>query len=483
MWRDCAITCGISPLNVLQNHEMTNHNEILDSEQHTCTVDLLKHLDNSHPLKALSIAMSGAMYLPVNTVFLMGLAVFSSIACRRYVVNYQYGGDVPIGIYAVAEQPSGTGKSWCLTTFQKPFFKVHHARFEQYKTDLNRLKSIPKDELTDDDKLALKDLLANLPPPLFATNATPEALEQYINNTNGFFSAVSSEQGLFNSLLGLSYGDNKKANNNDLILNAYDGGYMNSMRVGRDGYQGYVIGGVALFAQQGSIEKVIEASGGTGLSERFLMLAEPHNLGKRDRTKSTAIDKNALDAYNEIAERLANGALNNVKSDLAALNISNNGHRLMNEYLNIIEPHLVNGGKFSHAFLRGAAGKLNIQVMKIAANLHLLAGGLFEPDIDDKHVKAAIGITQELFEANINLCHDKGIMGTKAEYTAVLNYLASKNGARVEREIVNSLRNTTPFKTFTGNKSALIKSTLTEMVEQRLLSEFFEYGKTMYSLG
>lgn len=460
------------------------HNAILDSEQHTCTVDLLKHLDDLHPLKALSVAMSGAMYLPVNTVFLMGLAVFSSIACRRYVVNYQYGGDMPIGLYAVAEQPSGTGKSWCLTTFQKPFFKVHHARFEQYKTDLNRLKSIPKDELTDDDKLALKDLVANLPPPLFATNATPEALEQYINNTNGFFSAVSSEQGLFNSLLGLSYGDNKKANNNDLVLNAYDGGHINSMRVGREGYNGGVIGAIVLFAQQGSIEKVIEASGGTGLSERFLMLAEPHNLGKRDRTKSTAIDKTALDAYNEIAERLANSALSNVKSDLSALNISNNGHRLIAEYLNVIEPHLANGGKFSHAFLRGAAGKLNIQVMKIAANLHLLAGGLFEPDIDDKHVKAAIGITHELFEANINLCHDKGIMGTKAEYTAILSLFDNDQRPRTERNIIKIKTCTQPFKNFTGNKSVLIRKTLAEMTEQGLLNSFLDAtGKLFYELA
>lgn len=462
---------------------MTNHNEILDNEQHACDVDLLKHLDDSHPLKSLSLAMAKAMYLPANTVFLMGLAVFSSIACRRYVVNYQYGGDLPIGLYAVAEQPSGTGKSWCLTTFQKAFFRVHHAKIEAYKAKLNNLRAIPKEELTDDDKLALKDLAANPIPPLFTTNATPEALEQYINSTNGFFSAVSSEQGLFNSLLGLSYGDNKKANNNDLVLNGYDGGYINSLRVGREGFDGGVIGAIALFAQEGSIEKVIEASGGTGLSERFLMLAEPHNLGKRDRTRSTAIDKNLLDAYNAVAERIVESALNHVHDDLAALNISKNGHRLIAEYLNSIEPHLANGGKFSHAFLRGAAGKLNIQVMKIAANLHLLNGGMFEPNIDDQDVRAAIGIAHELFEANIGLCHDKGIMGTKAEYTAVLNYLASKNGARVEREIINSLRNTTPFKTFTGNKSALIKSTLTEMVTQRLLSEFFENGKTMYSLA
>lgn len=466
---------------------MTNnltHNEILDSEQHACTVDLLQHLDDSHPLKALSVAMANAMYLPVNTVFLMGLAVFSSIACRRYVVNYQYGGDLPIGIYAVAEQPSGTGKSWCLTTFQKAFFRVHHAKIEKYKAELNRLKSIDKDELTDDDKQALKDLLANPIPPLFATNATPEALEQYLNGTNGFFSAVSSEQGLFNSLLGLSYGDNKKANNNDLTLNGFDGGYMNSMRINRGGYDGAVIGAIALFAQEGSIEKVLDASNGTGLSERFLMLSEPHNLGKRDRTKSTAINKAVIDAYNEIAERLANAALNNVKSELAALNISNNGHRLINEYLNTIEPHLVNGGKFSHAFLRGAAGKLNIQIMKIAANLHLLAGGLFEPDIDDKHVKAAIGIANELFHANIDLCQNKGFMGTKAEYTAILRMFETNNKPLTERQITTSRKCVTPFKEFTGNKYDAIRNTLLEMVERGILIKVTDFdGKITYLLG
>lgn len=468
---------------LLPNHVMTNHNEILDNEQHACNVDLLKHLDDSHPLKSLSLAMATAMYLPSNTVFLMGLAVFSSIACRRYVVNYQYGGDLPIGLYAVAEQPSGTGKSWCLTTFQKAFFRVHHAKIEVYKAKLNNLRAIPKDELTDDDKLTLKELLANPIPPLFTTNATPEALEQYINSTNGFFSAVSSEQGLFNSLLGLSYGDNKKANNNDLVLNGYDGGYMNSLRVGREGYDGGVIGAIALFAQEGSIEKVIEASGGTGLSERFLMLAEPHNLGKRDRTRSTAIDKNLLNSYNTVAERLAESALTHVHDDLSALNISNNGHRLISQYLNSIEPHLANGGKFSHAFLRGAAGKLNIQVMKIAANLHLLDGGMFEPNIDDQHVKAAIGIAHELFEANIGLCYDKGIMGTKAEFTAILRMFETATRL-TERQIMQSRVTVAPFKTFTGNKSELIRTNLAELVEQRILSSSVDdNGKVSYSLA
>jgi hypothetical protein len=50
-------------------------------------------------------------------------------------------------------------------------------------------------------------------------------------------SAVSSEQGLFNTLLGSCYG-NDKTSNNDLLLNGFDGGAMSSLRVTRSGYIG-----------------------------------------------------------------------------------------------------------------------------------------------------------------------------------------------------------------------------------------------------
>ncbi|MFI3222766.1 MAG: DUF3987 domain-containing protein [Methylococcaceae bacterium] len=60
-------------------------------------------------------------HLPVNTVLIAGLSVFSSIACRKYCVSYESGGTLPIGLYSVLEQPSGTVKSRALKVFQKPF--------------------------------------------------------------------------------------------------------------------------------------------------------------------------------------------------------------------------------------------------------------------------------------------------------------------------------------------------------------------------
>lgn len=447
-----------------------SHNPILDDEGDYFELDLLKHLDDSHIMKRLAIATAEAIQLPVSTVFLTGLGVFSSIACRRYVVNYEHGGDVPIGLYLIAEQPSGTGKSWCLKTFQKPFFKEHKLRVDTHKKAVLKLKETPKEEQTDDDKQALKDLLANPPMPLFSTNPSPEALEQSLNFTRGFFSAISSEQGMINTLLGLSYGDSKRMNNNDLLLNGYDGGHINSQRIGRDGYCGHVIGALVSFAQNGSIEKMLEASNGTGLAERCLFAAEPHFLGKRDKFRSTAINSEILADYHKIATQLAGIMYHHLDEDLAALTISQSGHRLITEYLVDIEPHLKDGGKFSHSFMRGAASKLNIQIMKLAANLHLSNGHFFDAEIPDKLVNTAIAIVNDIFEASVQICHKKGVTGEKVELEAVINYL-SKKGTKTEREIINSLRDTVPFKNYSGNKSAAIKKTIRNALFQGLITE------------
>ncbi len=452
------------------NPPRNSHNKTLDDECDYIELDLLRHLDDCHIMKRLSKATAHAIQLPVSTTFLTGIGVFSSIACRRYVVNYEHGGDVPIGLYVIAEQPSGTGKSWCLKTFQKPFFKAHKSRADAHKKDVLRLKKIPKDERTDDDNQALKDLLANPPIPLFSTNPSPEALEQSLNFTRGFFSAISGEQGMINTLLGLAYGDKGRANNNDLLLNGYDGGHINSQRVGREGYCGHVIGALVSFAQYGSIEKMLDASNGTGLAERCLFAAEPHYLGKRDKFRSTAIDGQLLAEYGDMATELANLMYRHINNDLSALTITSTGHKMITEYLVNIEPHLADGGKYSHSFMRGAASKLNIQIMKLAANLHLSNGQFFDNEIPDKIVKAAIAIIDDIFSASVQICHKKGVAGEKAEFEAVINYLSIK-GAKTEREIINSLRTTLPFKNYSGNKWAAIKKTVQNLNSQGVIVE------------
>ncbi len=458
-------------------------NKTLDTEKKYCQVDLLQYIDDNHVLKALSIQTAAETHLPVNTVFLAGLSVFSSMVARKYVVNYQNGEPLPIGIYSVLEQPSGTGKSWCLGIFQKPFYAIQKRLLKDAAQAINNLNKA--EELTPEqveEKTQLEEKINYLNKGLFVTNSTPEALEKTLSDTQGFFSAISSEQGLFNSLLGNSYKSEGSSNNNDVMLNGFDGGHVNSIRITRKGFNGNVVGGVCCFAQAGSIENVLKASNGTGVSERFLMLAEPHSLGKRDHTRKIFNDQQTAINYATACEIVSSVIDTPITMDnLNRLSISDAGFLRINQYRNRIEPYLADGGRYSHTSLRGAASKINMQIMKIAANLHLMDKGDYNPSIDEKHIDAAIHIANELLEANLKLCKDKGIMGVKAEFTAILSLFEKDQRPRTERIIIQSKSQKTPFKDFSGNKSNLIRETLQEMVKQGLLITTLSGGKVSYA--
>jgi Protein of unknown function (DUF3987) len=351
----------------------TTHNAVLDSEQHHCAVDFLKHVDDDHLLKKLALSISKATYLPAHTTFLAGLGVFSSIASRKYQVAYPDGTGLPIGLYVVAEQPSGTAKSRCLKTFQHPFYTTEKRLKRKAEIELGKLLAIEKKELSDFEAKKILDLHRIIKTTLFTTNATPEALEQSLAHTGGYFSAVSSEQGLFNTLLGSCYGKDKTSNN-DLLLNGFDGGYVSSMRVTRSGYIGAVAGGAVMFAQQGGIETILKSSNGTGLAERFLFLAEKHNLGKRDFGKTELMDYELIKTYNAVCEQLMTSVIESPREleDLSMLTICQRGWQLIAQFRNQIEPLLADGGRYSHVALRGAASKIDMQIMKLATLLHLL---------------------------------------------------------------------------------------------------------------
>jgi hypothetical protein len=149
------------------------------------------------------------------------------------------------------------------------------------------------------------------------------------------------------------------------------------------------------------------------------------------------------------------------------------------------EPFLANGGRYAHISLRGAASKIDMQIMKLAAILHLLDN--FERNsmtIAVKHVEAAIAIAHAMMEANLKICTDKGIVGVKAEYMAILSLFEKDQRPRTERNIIQFKSKTQPFKDFTGNKSELIRATLSDMVKDSVLKTTYDTtGITFYSLA
>lgn len=457
---------------------------ILDIETKYRGVDLLQFVDDNHILKKLSNYIAESSHLPASTVFLTGLGVFSSIAARKYSVAYQDGEKLPLGLYVVAEQPSGAGKSRCLKTFQKPFYAMASEIFEELESEYKKIME-NGGNLTDDEKVKVNHITSRfgLLDSLFTTNATSEGLESILSKSHGFFSAISSEQGLFNVLFGGAYKGSDTKNNNDVALNGFDAGYISSVRVTRKGYCGNVVGGIVCFAQSGSIETLLNSSEGSGLSERFLMLAEPHSLGKRDHLVTYKIQQDYLDQYAERCRQFSSVLEYPLRfEDNQAIPITETGFVMIKQYLNSIEEHLIDGGKYSHASLRGAASKINMQIMKVAANLFLMVEdvGIFN-QIDDKYVESAIKICDTLMNASLDLCHDKGVMGQKAEYKCILRTFEDNPKPKLERTIIETRSRVSPFKEYSGNKSKLIRETLKEMVDQKILKRTNVAGIIQYT--
>jgi len=456
---------------------------VLDADERYQVIDLLKFVDPKHRLARLSRQIADETSLPVSTVFMAFMAVFASMACRRWCVLYANGQRLPIGLFVIAEQPSGVGKTRCLNAAQEPFRSIQSQLIHEAELAISDLEGgLQTQEIKSDIQKKLSKL-SQLKVPLFITNATSEGIEKNLAHTFGAFSAASSEQGVLNSLLGISYGT--PVNNNDVMLNAFDGGYVSSQRVTREAYSGHVFGGVICFAQSGGAEKALDVSKGTGVSERFIILAEPHSLGKRDHLKQIACDRDLFGEYKQCCSFFY-GVLREPRPflQLETLVLSRNGHDLIAGYRNKIEPYLADGGKFSHISLRGAAAKVDMQIMKIAANLHLLDGWGRNPEIADNYVKSAIHIAHELLNANLRFCRDHGLIGIKAEYTSILTLFEDKSAPRTERNIIQVKNKTKPFSEFTGNKSDLIRKCLKEMVDQGLLIKMEEKGgRVSYGLG
>jgi hypothetical protein len=478
-----ALTSAFTSLETLPQTIIDNSKTILDDDNNNhAVIDLLRHLPDDCLIKKLSLSVAIACHLPESTVFLMGLSAFSSMSVRKWRINYRHAGSLPIGIYAVGEQPSGTSKSRGLDAYLIPFYAVHRNHVDRcdeaiQDLELSQIGVKKKDPLIEEQK---KRLIESKGVSGITTNTTPEALEMSLKETKGSFACAASEQGLSNVLLGLAYGEGR-ASNNDIVLSGFSAGYHASKRVGRDGYNGYVTGGITLLAQSGSVETLLNASNGTGLSERFLMIVEPHNLGRRDWTDPKPIDATLTDEYAQICNAITRDVFINPKNyeDLPALEISNNGWKLINQYRNKIEPNLIDGGRYSHNSLRGAAGKADMQIMKVAANLHLLSGVDIKPHdgtphseqnlvIPDALVEAAINIVDDLLEHHLTMLESKGVTGNKAEWQAIIRYLSNRKGA-VSADMVNSLKTTAPFKAMTGSKAAAIKNAVAEMLKEGVL--------------
>lgn len=398
-----------------------------DVDTYSIGASLITKGKNTDLLSRYSEELSGSIQFPLASIYLFGLGAIASAMIRRFSFDY-WGDTSSVNLYVIAAQPPSTAKSAIVSKLTMPILGAYDAvSAENVKArmsiqiDLNKaIKDISKPSCKEAE-LGLLEKIAQLEEemklyPIYrysVDDATPEGVEIMAFNQGNMFNIISAESASMHTILGKSYGGKGAKNNNNIFLKGWDDEHVSVIRGGRETSSGRIRGCVAVLAQDAAIEAILEAGqSGEGISERMLMLREKNMLGQRVHTRNrSSIDNNIQPAYAALCR--------NIVSEEKPVNFSFSDKALdsLVDTLNHYEPMVADGGKYSHAMLRGVIGKSDKQIRKIASVLHCInewsETGTRSTTIPQATMKKAIKIFDALKDTYVAAADSKGFMGTK----------------------------------------------------------------------
>ena len=445
-------------------------------------------------LTELSKSLSEYLQFPASTIFLHGLGCIASALTKSFKIDYGFD-DMPANLYVVTSQPPSTGKSAVNKLFLVPILKaykklndIHDSERKQIKREVKKLEKLLENSKLDKfdeaeivDKMESKQFrLLEIPEwKGVVSNATIESLEDVSKTNGGMYNIVSAEADGLNVLVGTVYGDSSSKKNIEIALKAWDGEWFSSERIGRDGYTGEVRASIAVLAQDDTIDTMLAAGeSGRGLTERFLMLAEPSLLGERDHNHSSTFNKSLKAKYEALITNI-------IFEENVLLNFDSAGNEAIKSYKIHVEPGMKDGGIYSDNMVTGFIGKADKQIRKIAAVLHCIDnwqdGGNKGRTISDDYVMWAIAIFSELSKTFINAADYMGYSGSNSEAQKIMSVLsdfAQKGKVKISLTALrDKIRNVKPFRG-SRNISAKIKDDLIPQME--MLNYCVLQGQTIH---
>lgn len=429
-------------------------------------------------------SMSRTIKFPPSTAFMHGMGVIASAMTRNFKFKVSDRDESPVTLYVVTAQPPSAGKSAVNDFFSKPVRAAY--------TELNK-DTLPKREMLEEDiehekasyhkidkndrearmrqKTLISDMeekLLNMPHYKYSlADTTIEAAESVASKQGGMFNIISAEAESINVIAGAVYGDSGSKKNVGLILNGWGGEHFSSARQSREGYEGFVKGSIAVIAQYDSVDTLLNGPSNRGLAERFLLYAEAEYMGKRSFSKADnyPLDMQLREKYKGLIDNL-------VFAPDTVFTLSDGASGLIDAYRQKVEPSLGAIGDYSANIITGFAGKADNQIMRIAcvlhASKHWVQGGSKSTVIEVQTLARAKELFSDLLKAYINIADVMGHTGRSSELSKMIEKLTAiknNNGSKGKvsiRELVNQVKNVTPFK----NARA---SSLTEHIKTKIL--------------
>lgn len=418
-------------------------------------------IDHGGYVAELARAKAAEVIFPENSAFLHGLGVIAAAAGYKFRYQY-YTEQKAVNLFCVASQPPSTGKSSIFSFFSKPFAMafsdLNKANSKKRKHLENELKEL--NAAMDEGKnvaLEIEHTLSALADvsqvKWYMDDVTPEAAESIAGKQSGYLNIVSPESDAVNVILGNVYGDGKGKANHGLFLKMWDTEWHSSARVTRDGFEGELYGSVSVLAQDESIDTILRIGqdSGRGISERFLLIREPNLFGKRKSSSRVKADPELISEFTSTAKAIVN-------APKTVLTFSAAAFAMVNKVTDDLDDKMSDGKEFSSSMIRGAAGKADKQIYKIASIMHIAEDwrptGKKRSKVDDKHVKNAINIFMELLKTYLTAADDMRISGKETEVSYVADKICELSRKKTHMISVarmrDEIRNRGPLKGVSG---------------------------------
>lgn len=407
-------------------------------------IDLPESLMNT-VIGSLSKVISECVEFPLASTFLSMLGSASAAVACNYAVQYRTGSPITTGLYVIVEQPPATQKSYVLGMGMNP-----------YSIAMGQHNKVVKAKIREAQERADKGGETASPKYGFvvATDATSAAMDKHLSEcSEGRFVIASAEQ---SALISLFPESNSFASTNELILKGYAGEYVAGMRGGRAAFSGMASGTVVLIAQSNTSRRVLSASNGSGMAERFIFMAEPSNLGGRtfeggfptneERRPFENAVRACIKSYSDKVTSCDGVVLD--PDNLEQLRATANGYQMIKQARKDMEPRLGSLKDSGDMVLLSWLGKFETHVLKVAAVLHVfecLGNNTEVPEvIPDKLLSMAMDFIWIMSDHMGQLIRDAGESGFEAEEEAVILTIDGRKLS--SREVVQRLRNKKPFR-------------------------------------
>lgn len=368
-------------------------------------------------LRAFVDALTNETETPQEMSIACVFGVVSVALTGKFVVRPYEGWAEPLNTYWFIELAPGNMKSKVVRTCTKPLTEWEKAKAKEMQQTIEAAQSKRKSEekvveqrrrdaakadtpaaraLIIDEIAALESEYTPVPvlPILFANNVTPESLENLTYEQGGYFSIVSDEGGVLETLTGLY--SNGRANI-DLLLKGIDGGDVRISRkersINMNPYLTIVLCVQPRIREKMGSNPVLQ---GNGALERFLYVIPISKIGYRT-LEANPMPEHIKSEYHRIITALLN--IPHQQNDAGAhepyvLNLSADALAVFKAFRQWLEPKRRPSGELYH--YQGWASKIDGYALRIAGLMHVVEHGLAEKNISSATMNNALNIAHQL---------------------------------------------------------------------------------------